>query len=92
MSRWKADSWAYRKERRIYLALNPVCALCGHAGASEIDHRIPVGPPHYGDPLDKTNWQPAHGSAGPCSVCHRCCNQIRSNRVGLVPARRSRSW
>lgn len=89
MSRWRADSYSYRRMRRAFLATHRVCWLCGHDGADNIDHVIPVSPPHNGAPFDQGNWRPAHGVKG-CPTCGRKCNQQRG--VKAEPVIRSRNW
>jgi hypothetical protein len=91
MSRWSADSRAYRRQRLAFLLANPVCWLCGHPAADQIDHAIPVGPPHHGSRFDPGNWRPAHGVAG-CPSCGQRCNQVRGARLDRPAPIRSRRW
>lgn len=54
----------WRKKRKIFLQLNPLCVKCG-APATDVDHIIP----HKGDKIlfwNPNNWQ---------SLCHRCHSQ-----------------
>lgn len=91
MSQWTADSRVYRRQRVAFLLANPVCWLCGHPAADQIDHAIPVGPPHFGARFDQGNWRTAHGSRG-CPTCAVRCNQVRGSRVDAVTSVRSRRW
>jgi len=64
-----------------------ICVLCGHPGAMEADHIVPlaVDPDQYVDP---DALQPAHGSSCPCTHPDcvypngkgRSCNQVRGAR------------
>jgi hypothetical protein len=57
------------------------CHLCGHGGARQVDHLIPVSVrPDLGWEL--SNLRPVHGAPyNYCPVCRRACNQSRSNRT-----------
>jgi len=62
----------WRKARKVFLDLNPLCKFCAAQGkitaASVVDHITP----HRGDPSlfwDKSNWQPL------CSVHHQATKQ-----------------
>lgn len=70
-------AYDYRKLRRAILADSDVCHLCGHAGADEIDHLVPVS---RGGTHNLENLAPAHGTNG-CPVCGRKCNQERGDRA-----------
>lgn len=61
------DSTRWRKERKAYLADNPLCIMCDRQGrttpATVVDHVVP----HSGDEVlfwDRSNWQPL------CVSCH----------------------
>lgn len=61
------------------------CWRCGHPGASDSDHVVPLS--HGGDPLSLDNRRPAHGKV-PCYRCPRGpggrprrCNQERGNAL-----------
>lgn len=89
MSRHSEDSYAYRKARRAFLAEHPVCWICGHGGANQIDHRIPRSRRPVGR-LEMWNWEPSHGprpdgSPG-CAVCATNCNQKRGTGGAPAPA------
>jgi 5-methylcytosine-specific restriction endonuclease McrA len=103
MSRWSADSRWYRKAKVEYLAAHPTCWICGHGGADQIDHLIPVSKaPDLA--MVVANWRPAHGVRG-CATCPptvsadkrrhgqpRRCNQARGNRPPTPSSPRSRRW
>jgi 5-methylcytosine-specific restriction endonuclease McrA len=62
-----------------------ICGICGHPGASDSDHIVPLD--QGGDPLALWNRQPAHGKE-PCYQCPpyangkpRRCNQSKGNTV-----------
>lgn len=93
----------YRKARSLMLAVNDICALCGHPGARTADHiiRPALWLAMYGtrdgcDDID--NLQPAHGTAGNrltgtinrCGICGKLCNQSRGAKPIHTP--RSRDW
>lgn len=92
MSEWTADSRRYRQQRQEFLAAFTICWICGHPGADQIDHVIPVGPPHFGPKFDPAFWRPAHGWRG-CPGCGRKCNQERGRKLTLPKSSpRSRRW
>lgn len=71
------------------------CWVCGHYGAREVDHVIPVS--QGGAPYDIQNLRPAHGSNSPCMLCKsrrgtrgRSCNQERNKRAGRLKAMSAR--
>lgn len=83
MSRHSEDGRRYRVLRRAYLAANPVCWICGHLGADQIDHDPPRL--HHRAKLDQATWRPAHGTSR-CPTCGRCCNQERGTKpVAALP-------
>jgi len=68
-----------RWKRQVLELWGDQCHLCGHPGATQVDHLIPLSKqPHQ--PLDPELARPAHGSNAPCPVCGRACNQSRGNR------------
>jgi hypothetical protein len=67
----------YDINRVICLANSDRCWLCGHPGADQADHAIPVS---MGGTSALSNLRPAHGTA-PCPTCGRHCNQERGNRT-----------
>lgn len=80
----------YRKARRLMFAIyGHACHLCGHGGAGEADHLVPISTDTT-QPVDPHLMRPAHGSNYPCRVCKtstgrpRCCNQERG--VGPIKA------
>lgn len=88
MSRWSADGRRFRRERAAFLAAYPVCWLCGHAGADQVDHVVPASQAPWLRYV-VSNWRPAHGVNG-CPTCGRRCNQERG--TGRPQRRRSRRW
>ena len=77
MSRHTEDGSTYRRLRRQFLAEHPVCWICGHSGADQIDHDPPQAV--HRTKLDLTTWRPAHGTNG-CTTCRRRCNQERGTK------------
>lgn len=66
----------YREWKRlIFLHFGRVCHICGHGGAQDADHLIPLAV-HLDDHTDYRTGRPAHGIRG-CPTCKRKCNQIR---------------
>lgn len=63
-----------KKQQRILTQHGGVCHLCGHEGATEVDHITPWA--EWQHPTlsvhDATNLAPAHGS--PCPTCGRDCH------------------
>ncbi|MEU2895238.1 HNH endonuclease signature motif containing protein [Streptomyces sp. NPDC006967] len=86
------DAYEYRKNRVQLLAVNNVCALCGHAGATTADHDIPVS---RGGTHALENLVPAHGAEG-CPTCGRKCNQEKGaltlGEFGTGELRTSVDW
>ncbi len=77
---------AWRDARIAILAASDVCWWCGHPGADNVDHVIPLS--HGGPPLDPGNLRPAHG-VNRCPTCRRQCNQDRHRQT---PPPGSRRW
>lgn len=84
MSRWSEDSQPYRRARRAFLTEHPICWICGHPHANQIDHDPPQS--LYHSRMDMDTWRPSHGPPG-CPTCGRCCNQERGTRplAALTP-------
>jgi 5-methylcytosine-specific restriction endonuclease McrA len=70
-------SYDYRKVRARILAESDVCIVCGHTGADETDHVIPVS--KGGAKTDPDNLAPIHG-INKCPTCLRNCNGEKSNK------------
>ena len=51
-----------RRARRVLYAHDTVCHICGHIGATEVDHVVPLA---EGGADDESNLRPAHAG------CHR---------------------
>ena len=63
-----------KKAARILAAHAGICWLCGHSGATQVDHRIPWAEWTRTDLSvhDASNLAPAHGT--PCPTCGRDCH------------------
>lgn len=64
------------------------CWICGHEGAGESDHAVPVSV-DAGLALAVENRRPAHGTSSRCPTCGRACNQERGAKPAssvFVPA------
>lgn len=72
--RTPADYLQPHKAARILAAHAGICHLCGHPGATSVDHIIPWSQwDHPGLSVhDKSNLAPAH--ATPCPTCGRDCH------------------
>lgn len=91
----KPTGEAYRKARAAVLELSDVCHLCGHPGARQVDHLIPLS--LGGDMSDPHNLAPAHGGGrpdvdNPCPICGKRCNQKRGNTISQRERIRSCDW
>jgi hypothetical protein len=83
----------YRRARREMFALfGTRCHLCGHEGATDADHVIPVSV-DPGQRIDPRAMRPAHGVRG-CATCGRKCNQERGARPARdrEPLKTSHAW
>jgi len=70
----------YREWRRsVFRHYGRVCHLCGHAGATDVDHLKPHAHFHD-DHTDYRTGRPAHGVQG-CPVCKVKCNQVRGDQA-----------
>lgn len=105
LSQWSVDIPA--EVRLEFLALHPVCGICGHPippGTGQIDHIIsPKQRPDLAWVV--SNWQAAHGIKG-CTVCpptrsrdkrrngkRRKCNQAKGDRpLSEVSIPVGRTW
>jgi 5-methylcytosine-specific restriction endonuclease McrA len=67
-----------KKAARILAAHQGVCWLCGHDGATEVDHVVPWAEWTRTDLSvhDASNLAPAHGE--PCATCGRNCHLEKS--------------
>lgn len=77
------------------LAASTICHLCGHDGAGDVDHVLPLAVLQAEgiDPRDVQYLRPAHGSLSRCPTCRRCCNQIKGNKLDYTAAPTgSRVW
>lgn len=83
----------YRTARtKMFEAYGTVCHICGHDGAGEADHLIPISV-DADQPIDPHMMRPAHGANAPCPVCGRKCNTERGNKPLTTPTlRTSRDW
>lgn len=101
MSQWSVD--IPRPLREAFLAAHPICWICGHPGADQIDHYIPVSKAPW-LAMVVSNWRAVHGVNG-CPLCPltvssdrrrhgktRKCNQSKGNRMVLPDRPTSREW
>ncbi|WP_204045700.1 hypothetical protein [Acrocarpospora phusangensis] len=81
----------------MFLIYGRVCWICGHEGAGQADHLVPISIDED-QPIDPHAMRPAHGSSAPCPVCKgrdgspRKCNQERGNRPVPTPLKTSQEW
>lgn len=67
----------YRRARDQMFALyGRTCIHCGHGGAGEADHLVPISLDST-QPIDPHAMRPSHGSNYRCPTCGRACNQER---------------
>lgn len=64
----------------MFARYGTVCVHCGHEGAGEADHIVPVKL-DPDQPVDPDGMRPSHGTSCPCPVCGRRCNQERGAKV-----------
>lgn len=62
-SKERGYNYRWTKYRKWYLQHHPICAICGKAAASVVDHIIP----HKGD---NTLFWDANNHQGACKRCH----------------------
>lgn len=75
-----------RANANMFATYGRTCWLCGHEGATEADHLVPISV-DPDQPVDADGRRPAHGSSGPCTHPDcvkrkgkpRSCNQERGN-------------
>jgi hypothetical protein len=75
----------------MFATYGTVCHICGHDGAGEADHLIPVSLDAE-QPLDPHAMRPAHGANSPCPTCGRKCNTERGNKAIPTTVRTSQDW
>ncbi len=84
-----------RAKQKMHELYGYVCHLCGHDGAGESDHLIPVSV-WPDQPVTAELRRPAHGVNYPCPTCGRRCNQERGAKpLSAIADRRlktSRAW
>lgn len=101
MSRWSVN--IPPRTRDAFLLAHPICWICGHPGADQIDHAIPTSKAPW-LAMEPSNWRSAHGVRG-CPLCPvtissdrrrhgktRKCNQSRQAKLSLPTTRTSRTW
>jgi hypothetical protein len=71
----------WRETRAQVLAGGDICHICGHPGAGDVDHIIPVAEGDVAGYYDRSNLAPAHGTHSPCAVCGVACNQVKGRRL-----------
>ena len=70
-----------RAKQEMFRLYGDRCHLCGHGGARQADHLVPlsIDPTQRRRP-DPTKMRPAHGTDNPCPTCGRKCNQERQDK------------
>lgn len=79
----------WRKLRRIHLAKEPLCRMCGNEGRLKAAYVVDHITPHKGDPAlfyDPANWQSL------CSHHHSSVKQSEERRSQTVPKRGTDGW
>lgn len=90
-SRHRAGRPWQRARRQMFAIYGTTCHLCGHDGAGEADHLMPISV-DPDQPLDPHTMRPAHGANSRCPTCGRACNTERGNRPITRPLRTSQDW
>lgn len=62
--------------RETFAVYGTVCWICGHEGAGESDHVVPLSS-DAAQALTVGGRRPAHGTSARCPTCGRACNQER---------------
>lgn len=97
VSRHRAGRPYQRAKRQMFAMFGDLCHLCGHHGAGEADHLVPIAV-DADQPIDPYGMRPAHGSNSPCPTCPprngkpRSCNQERGTKPPAAPLRTSQDW
>lgn len=79
-----------RARAQMFAVYGRTCHLCGHRGATDADHLVPISVDST-QPVDYRLMRPAHGVRG-CPVCRVKCNQKRGNRDASVVYVPALSW
>jgi len=74
----------------MFALYGTICHLCGHGGATDADHLVPISV-DSDQPIDPHTMRPAHGVNG-CPTCRRKCNQSRGNRLEAIVFRPVIDW
>jgi hypothetical protein len=74
----------------MFAEVGDICHLCGHAGATDADHLVPLAIA-IPERITPDMLAPAHGVRG-CPTCGRRCNQERGARMDYAPPVNSRNW
>ncbi|GIJ51308.1 hypothetical protein Val02_81940 [Virgisporangium aliadipatigenens] len=90
------SSRAYRTARTLMFGIyGTVCHWCGHPGATEADHLIPLSV-WPDQPIDPHALRPIHGVNGNeglgCPTCTRRCNQERGASLTKPDLNTSEDW
>lgn len=72
----RSGARARRVQRETFEVHGDTCWICGHGGARESDHVVPLSSAP-GQPLVVDGRLPAHGANARCPVCGRACNSER---------------
>jgi 5-methylcytosine-specific restriction endonuclease McrA len=79
--------WPARR-RRCLLEHDGICHVCGHGGATHVDHVLNVA---RGGTHEPDNLRPVHGT--PCPTCQRDCHGDKTKdeaRAGMAKHSRKR--
>lgn len=75
----------------MFAIYGTICHLCGHGGAGEADHLVPISA-DADQPIDPHAMRPAHGANAPCPTCGRKCNTERGARSVQTFYRPALDW
>jgi hypothetical protein len=77
----------------MFAIYGDLCHLCGHGGATQADHLIPISV-WATQPIDPHAMRPAHGNEPHtrCATCGRACNQEKGNKLALPKLITSEDW
>jgi 5-methylcytosine-specific restriction endonuclease McrA len=90
-SRHRAGRPYQRARRQMFAIYGTRCHLCGHEGAGEADHLVPISL-DPGQPIDPHGMRPAHGANSPCPTCGGKCNSSRGAGPITRPLPTSQDW
>lgn len=86
-ARYGAEGHRWEKFKRLVFATyGDVCVVCGHGGARDVDHVIPLTE-NPSLVFSLQNCRPIHGTKSRCPVCFEACNSVKAG-MSLERARR----